>query len=433
MRKRFIGIICSIALASALLLGCGTMTTIPQTTAEQTAKTNNDSEIYMFISSPEYADAINELIAAYKEVEPDVTINYETTQGDYRQLLVTKIESGQIPDIFASMSGMEIDTYLDYSYDLSNEKMAKVMSDSIKDTMVSEKENGGIYGFALKGNWFGCVYNKDIFEKVGIEYPQTFSELEVACKKISDAGYIPFTTGFGEWWVFKHIGQHFVSAAAEEAGISSAELIRRFQSGEAKIADYPEMYQLFDFIDLAVQYGDKRVLETTLSDEERAFANNDVAMMLGQGAWVEADCMEMNPHLNIGFDGYPVSDNPEYTKPVSGSDQALRVYKDSKNLKEVLKFVNWWYTSDYGRQWFTDVAGVVPPIDTDSQSEYVIINTAQEEAGKKGTADIAISYDTDSMHEKFGKELQDYIAGNATREETCAAMEETWKQIDGFK
>ena len=32
-------------------------------------------EINMFIPSPEYADAVNELIAAYKEVAPNVTIN----------------------------------------------------------------------------------------------------------------------------------------------------------------------------------------------------------------------------------------------------------------------------------------------------------------------------------------------------------------------
>ena len=52
------------------------------------------ADIYMFIPSPEYADAINTLIEEYKTVAPDVTINYETTQSDYPTLLKAKINAG---------------------------------------------------------------------------------------------------------------------------------------------------------------------------------------------------------------------------------------------------------------------------------------------------------------------------------------------------
>src|SRR5271169_5580464 len=68
-------------------------------------------EIRMFISQPEYADAINKLIAEYKKVAPDVTINYETTQSDYPTLLKARLNSGRAPDIFGSTSGKEIAVY----------------------------------------------------------------------------------------------------------------------------------------------------------------------------------------------------------------------------------------------------------------------------------------------------------------------------------
>ena len=32
-------------------------------------------------------------------------------------------------------------------------------------------------------------------------------------RKIKAAGYTPFSTGFAEWWVFKHVFQHFLDAA----------------------------------------------------------------------------------------------------------------------------------------------------------------------------------------------------------------------------
>ena len=70
-------------------------------------------EINIFISQPEYADAVRALIDAYKEVKPEVTINYETTQSDYPTLLKTKINAGECPDIFSTTSGKEIAVYLD--------------------------------------------------------------------------------------------------------------------------------------------------------------------------------------------------------------------------------------------------------------------------------------------------------------------------------
>ncbi|MDR0909146.1 MAG: extracellular solute-binding protein, partial [Spirochaetaceae bacterium] len=82
-------------------------------------------ELYMFISQPEYQTAINALLAEYKKVAPNVTINYETVQDTYPAMLKTKLNSGEVPDIFASTAGKEIDLYTEYSRDLSDQPIAK--------------------------------------------------------------------------------------------------------------------------------------------------------------------------------------------------------------------------------------------------------------------------------------------------------------------
>mgnify|MGYP003555251248 CR=1 FL=1 len=87
-------------------------------------------EINMFISSPEYADAVNELIAAYKEVAPDVTINYETTQHDYPTLLKTRINANMTPDSFSTTSGKEIADYAEYSYNFAGSPAASALARS---------------------------------------------------------------------------------------------------------------------------------------------------------------------------------------------------------------------------------------------------------------------------------------------------------------
>ena len=438
MKKRVLSALLGATMAFSLLAGCGMPagTAAPAASgADASAEASDASgEIYMFVSSPEYADAINELIEEYKNVAPNVTINYETTQNDYPTLLKAKLNSGEVPDIFSSTSGKEIDTYLEYSYDLSEEPIMTTMDPAVAAAMSSTENGGtGCYGFAIKGNYFGVLYNKDIFEQAGIEkFPETITELKDAAEKISALGIKPFTTGFAEWWVFKHTYQNFVNAAADGAGISTAELVAKFENGEAKVKDYPELYEnYFDFIDFVAANGDDKPLETDLAAEEAAFASGQAAMTIGQGAWIEADCLAINPDLKIGFNGYPVTEDAAECKVVSGSDQALHVYKDSPNLQATLDFVNWWYTSDYGKAWFNDVAGVVPPIVSDAESEFEVIKQGSALAAEKGAGALAICYSTDSWHQTCGQILQSYIAGSISKDEACAQIEEQWAAIDG--
>ena len=385
-----------------------------------------EGEINMFIASPEYADAVNELIAAYKEVAPDVTINYETTQNDYPTLLKTRINAGTTPDIFSTTAGKEIADYAEYSYNFAGSPAAEAMDPAVAAMMAYG--DGEIHGFALKGNYFGMLYNKAIFEEVGIEFPRTLDDFEAACEKLAQAGYQPVTTGFAEWWVFKHVMQHFLDAASDDP----AALVAAFQKGEAHFADYPVLYDnFFRFIDLCVKYGDSKPLETDLAGEDSAFGVGKAAMMIGQGAWVEADVLAIDDALQIGFAGYPVTDDPAKSQIIGGSDQALRINKDSANLETVMDFVNWWYTSDYGKTWFCDVAGVIPPITDAKVADMQIIQQGAALSASDGAAALSICYSSDSFNQAMGEALQAYIGGTLDKDACCAQIEAKWVELDG--
>lgn len=407
----------SLTLAIVMLLSMATF-----------ARAEEPVVINMFISQPEYADAVRALIDAYKEVAPNVTINYETTQNDYPTLLKTKINAGECPDIFATTSGKEIGVYLEYSYNFADQPAAAAMQDSVKAVMMSGDE---VHGFALKSNYFGIVYNQKIFDELGIaEFPATTEAMKAACETIAAAGYQPFSTGFAEWWVYKHIFQHFLDAASPDPEA----LVKKFIAGEATFADYPILYNnFFDFLDLAVQYGDAKPLETDLAGEESAIGTGKAAMILGQGAWVEGDIKNIDPDFNIGFNGYPVSDNAAQCQVIAGSDQAMRIYKDSKVLANVLDFVNWWYTSDYGKAWFCDVAGVIPPLKDVKAPDMQIIQQGDALSATKGAAAVSVSYSTDSFHQAFGEILQAYVGGTITKDDACSQIEAKWVELEGGK
>ena len=154
-------------------------------------------------------------------------------------------------------------------------------------------------------------------------------------------------------------------------------------------------------------------------------------MVLGQGAWIEADALAIDPELQVGFNGYPVTDDPAQCQIISGSDQSIRVAQDSDSLQATLDFVNWWYTSEYGISWFTDVAGVVSPVATDAVSDFEVIKQGSALEAENGSATLGINYSTDSFHQVFGELMQAYIAGTADKDATCAAIEEQWVAIEG--
>jgi len=404
----------SVMLALAMLLSAASF-----------AAADGSAEINIFISGPEYADAIRALIDAYKEVAPDVTINYETTQNDYPTLLKTKINAGECPDIFATTSGKEISVYKDYSYNFAGTPAADALLDSVKTVMSIGDE---VHGFHYVSNFFGIVYNKAIFEECGIEFPTTFTELAADCEIIAAKGYQPFSTGFAEWWVYKHIFQHFLDAASDDP----ADLVAKFQAGEVKMSDYPMLYDnFFNFIDLAVKYGDSKPLETDLAGEESALGTGKAAMILGQGAWVENDLLSIDPEIQIGFNGYPVSDDPAQCQVISGSDQALRIYKDSDSLEATMDFVNFWLTSDYGKTWFADVCNVIPTVKDAKVPATAIATQGNELTAEKGAGAVAISYSTDSFHQTFGEIMQAYVGGTITKDEACAQIEQKWVELEG--
>lgn len=445
MKRKLMGILLSIAMVTTLLVGCKkedtsdnssntndqtdtTQASVTPAATEEENTSNEPVEINMFISSPEYADAIAALIEAYKEVKPNVTINYETTQNDYPTLLKAKINSGDVPDIFSSTSGKEIGVYLDYSYNLAGQPLADAMTDPVKEVM---KANGDeVHGLAIKGNYFGLIYNKGIFEAAGITtFPQTVAELEAACEKIKTAGYTPFTTGYAEWWVYKHVFQHFLNAAQPE---DVEGLVKAFIAGEAKMSDYPALYNdFFNYIDLTIKYGDQKPLETDLSSEIAAFGSGQAAIINGQGAWVEADVLKIDPELQIGFDGYPINEDASVCKVISGSDQALRINKDSAVLQDVLDFTNWWYTSDYGKAWFSEIAGVIPPVKDAVVPNYEIIKQGNAHVDAEGAGALGVVYSTDSFHQAFGEIMQSYVAGNITKDEACSQIETKWVELEG--
>lgn len=444
MKKKLLATLLCAALTVTALSGCGggsAGTESSGTQAEQTetetaqaespAETSGDEEeveIYMFISSPEYADAINALIAEYKNVKPNVTINYETTQNDYPTMLKAKLNAGECPDIFASTAGKEIETYKEYSYDLTGQPVQEALLPAIQASMVDASGNG-CYGFHYVGDQYGIIYNQDCLDAAGVtSLPTTLDELEECCEKLQAAGIQPFACGWAEWWVFKQSLIPFLTESVD----NYAAFVSDMESGADSLNNHEMMNDnMFRFVDIVKANCESKPLESDLASMQAALATGKAAMGLGMGPWAEASLLAINPEMNINYGGYPVSDDPAQCQIAAGASQALRVNKDSEHLQEVLDFINWWFTSDFGRNWLSVTVGGVPSIDTDGVYSSVMVQLSMENMEANGAGNVGTTYSSDAFWQSFGESFQSYVEGSASREDTIAKIEKDWQEIDG--
>ena len=90
------------------------------------------------------------------------------------------------------------------------------------------------------------------------------TELKDCVEKLKAADITPFTSGYAEWWVFKHVFQHFADAASDDV----QKMVAGFEDGSDSLENYPILTDnFFEFIDLVKDNGDQKPLETDLSGE----------------------------------------------------------------------------------------------------------------------------------------------------------------------
>jgi raffinose/stachyose/melibiose transport system substrate-binding protein len=390
---------------------------------EDSKNENDKVGINFFLNTPEYLNAFNTLIEEYEKLNPNIEINIEVLQSDYPSILKAKIASNSIPDVFSTMAVEEIKSYSEYSADLTNETFVRYMNDEAKRNMTYDEK---ILGVPFKKNCFGIVYNKKLFREANIDkLPKTTDELKVVCEKLNKIGVTPFANAYKEWWVQKNIFQHFLVAENPDVSV----LINEFEEGKTTFSEHSLLYNYFDFLNLTIEYGTPKPLEKDYNYQINAFYFEKVAMLTGQGIWVENELIENNKDLELGIMGYPINDDSSKSSIIVGTDRAIRLYKNSEVLEETKDLFNWLYTSEYGNFWFENVAKVIPPVDNVENPDLQIAEDMEIIMANERISDVATNYSLDSFHQRFGEIIQSYIAKEKTEEEAIGEIEKNWIKI----
>lgn len=349
-------------------------TEVPPT--EESAQ--EDVTLTLMASQGWIVDAELELAQKFED-ETGIHVDYQILPADqYFNVLTTKLNSGEGTDIFMGQSG-QTDLRVLYdaeknAVDLSGEEWVSRM-DPASTEMVSL--DGKVYGAeiwdTIASNYFIMVYNKDIFNDLGLSVPTNYEEFKNACTTILDAGITPIYEPVSDGWHhvlwFPMIGPRF-----EEADPGLAALLN---ANEATFADTPIMQdaltQLQELYDLGC-FGDN-ALSDAFSDTNSKLASGEYAMSLTTlTAPISIEADYDVPATTFGFFPIPLADNQ--LAPAHPAGPAKFIYSGSpyiEQAKQYLAFLtapeNLQFLLDNANEFATlNFSGVTPKWNEEQQS-----------------------------------------------------------------
>jgi raffinose/stachyose/melibiose transport system substrate-binding protein len=190
-------------------------------------------------NAPTTVSAAKAEIAAFEQANPGVTVKFDTrpggTQGD--NLVKTKLSTGDMQDVFWYNSGSLLQA-LNPSQTLVDLTGNPVMQNVDPSFLPSVTQNGKVYGVpqgtAMGG---GILYNKDVFSKLGLQIPKTWSDFEANNAKIKAAGITPVIETFKapDTWT----SQLFVLADFYNVQLANPNFAKDYTANKVKYATDP--------------------------------------------------------------------------------------------------------------------------------------------------------------------------------------------------
>lgn len=255
---------------------------------DSTDKVNVD--IFQF--KVEFKDQFEELVQLYMNENEDVNLSVQTVGGgnDYAASLKAQMASGNEPVIFNIGGPTELDEYREYLTDLSDTEAASLALDG---TLNGVEEDGAVYGLPFAQEGYGLIYNKEIFDAVGIDASTltTFDALEAAFKQIDEQKdelglEAVVALPASELWVMgNHLPNNYIAPEFNN------DILTAF---EAESISFEYADQMKRMLDLQNEYSVQPVLSLDYSMQvEQLFSTGKVAV-IQQGNWIYPTVEQMD-------------------------------------------------------------------------------------------------------------------------------------------
>ena len=343
-------------------------------------------------------DSEQELGAKFEE-QTGIHVDYQIVPADqYQDLLLTRLNSGEGPDIWGAQSGFALKTTYNVqqnAVDLSNEPWADAYSIFSAEQTSVDGVNYGLTYYDTTTDYY-MIYNKKLFEAAGAAVPTTFDELKDTCEKLLDSGVTPIYEPLADGW-------HLLMLWAESGQVHDKlepGIVEKLNKNEATFAGDEYMKKAVDQLNEMAQngyFGDNYMSDEFV-DAEGYMASGEFAIsMLKPGAIKTIVASDLNTEGytedDFGIFLLPLVDNQYLNVHPTGPSRFI--YSGSPHIEEAKQYLAFLLEKD----------NVQYLIDNAADVENLPVEVGQTPEYSQTTLDFLGSYDDDHS----GMVLQDVV------------------------
>lgn len=412
MKKKLVSVLLCACLVVSAFTGCGSK-------KEEAKSESGDNVIKLWTIATESDSFHNAYVKAIEDFEkenPDVKIEMESFENQsYKTKIKSAVAANELPDIFYTWGGGFSKSFVESGKVLELDSYYESYKEQLPETVLNNATyDDKLYGVTYTTPVSMLFYNKVMFEKQGLEAPETFEELVDVCKKFRDEDITPIGLSAKDTWVLAmtHDGLVLKSAGPEKT------LKTMTKDGESY--NSPEFLgaaeKLQELIDIKA-FSDGA---TGLSNDEAVatFYNGSVPMFI-TGSWLGGQIAESAENPD-DYDVVPIpvcSENAEATDFMGGAVDTLMVNANTKD-KDMAAKAAFEISKSVSKYAYLDGAGIAAwEKDYDDSSVNPITKKIADYAA--GATSFTIWFDT-LMDSKDAGEylalLQEFYAGNIDAE-----------------
>lgn len=358
--KRKLAVALAMSMTVMSMAGCGGNSAGSGTDSKaesgetKTAEGKTEISFWHYMSEDKEGKYVQEAVDEFNASQDEIQVNAQyLPREELMKQYSIGVVSGELPDCgmvdnpdhnsYVSMGVFEDITELFNEWDEAN---------FLEGSLNSCKHEDKIYGLPWGNNCLGLFYDKDMLDAAGIEVPETWSELEAACEKL--------TTDTTKGLAISAIGNEEGTFQYMPWLLSAGGNINEISSEGGK----ESLTFLKNLIDKG--YLSKECVNWTQADAEKQFASGQAAMMIN-GPWQFSGLADDAPDKNYGVAKVPKADNGDYASVLGGENVAIC---KGANVEAAWTFLTWMTNKENSQKICKEIGRFSPRSDVDVQEMF---------------------------------------------------------------
>lgn len=379
MKKRWLALGLTAAMAAGMLTGCGGGNKPAESTApSESAAAAADGSVYFLNFKPEQDEQWQAIAKAYTESTGIPVTVVTAASGQYETQLMSEMGKTEAPTLFQVNGPVGLNNWKDYCYDLSDSEIYK----NLTSEDFALKNGDEVAGIAYVIETYGIIYNKALLEKAGYSRDdiKSFADLkkvadDIQARKDELGVKGAFTSagmdGSSDWRFKTHLANLPIYYEYKADGISSTDAIKgSFLDNYRQIWDLYITDSTCAGAELSAKTGDDAAAE---------FANGE-AVFYQNGTWAYDQVKDLGDE-NLGMLPIYIGADGEADQGLcTGSENYWCVNKNAapEDIQATLDFINWCVTSDEGTTAMAEDLGFVIPFKGAKETTNPLVTIANE-------------------------------------------------------